>query len=162
MSTGVYTYTYTETATYLSGLIMGAISDLLAALGIDRSSLYSDWEQDESAICAWIAEQSLSKVVLECVQPGGTVAPIFEFPIRYDSGRGRFVERQAAMARYRAKLESVPTKTSFRLFCTFRATRTPQRGWGPGTRASTNGLRSRSLGTLGEGPHAAADLTMYR
>lgn len=161
-STHVYSYTRTHTATYLAGVVMGAISDLLAALEIDATRLYGAWEQDESAITAWIAEGSLAMVVLECAQPGGAVKPIFEFPIRYDGNGGHFAERQAALARYRAKLESVPRGTTFRLFCTYNGPYTPQPGWTPSTRFSTTGLRSRSLGLLAEGPHAAADINYYR
>ncbi len=155
------TYTRTHTATFLSEVIMGAMGDILAALQIDLTRFYRDWDQDATAIRAWIEEESLSMVILECVRPSGKVAPIFEFPVHYDiggTGDMGFVESRAALARYRAKVESVPSGTSFQLFCIFRGAHTPQVGWSPGKRASTEGLNSRSFGSLAEGPHAGVSM----
>jgi hypothetical protein len=163
MSTGTttHTYTHTETATYLTEVIMGAIADILAALGIDLTRLYADWSQDERAIKAWIEERSLKLLALECHRPDGTVRPVFEFPVEYESsgtGDARFVSSRAALARYRAKLENVPRGTTFRLFCSYNGAHSEQDGWGPGKRAATDGLRATSFGTLAEGPHGRASL----
>ena len=103
--------------------------------------------------------------MLECHQPNGTVSPIIEFPIAYrpgGEGDRAFTTSRAALARYRAKLDRVPSGTSFRLFCTFRTVHTPQPGWGPGTRASTAGLRSMSFGTIASAPEAAASMRYLR
>lgn len=154
-------HTRTETATFLSEVIMGGMVDILATLGIDVTRMYADWDQDVTAIREWIEEESLETVVLECQQPGGTTAPIFEFPVSYEpGGRGdkSFVKSQALLTRYRAKLESVPAGTTYRLVCTFRAPRTPKVGWDPTTRASTDGLTASSFGTLGGAPHAGVSL----
>jgi hypothetical protein len=164
-STYVTTYTRTHTATWLADLILSTIGDICAALGIDTSTLYRSWEQDFSAIKAWIEEGSLAMVVLECHQPNGTVSPVVEFPVVYTSdaiGDAHFTAHNASLARFRAKLESVPYRTSYKLFCSFNGPRTPQPGWGPGTRASTDGLRSSSLGTIGSGPHASASMRYLR
>lgn len=155
------THTITQTATYLTEVIMGTIADVLADLGINLTRLYADWSQDEAAISKWIEERSLKQVILECHRPDGAVRPIFEFPISYDvGGRGdaQFVNSRASLARYRAKLESVPSGTSYRLFCTFSGPRTEMPGWSRGTRASTEGLRATSIGTLAEGPHGRASM----
>lgn len=160
-STSVSTYTRTQTATYLTDVVMGAIADILSDLKIDVTVLYRDWKQDEAAIAAWIEEGSLQQVVLECHQPNGTVAPIIEFPVAYtETGKGdtTFTADRAALARYRAKLERVPSGTNYGLICTFRKARTPQPGWGPTTRASTDGLKSLKFGTLGSAPHAAVSM----
>lgn len=160
--TSTSTYTYTQTATYLSDVIMGTIGDILALLGIQPDGALR-WDQDERAIAAWIAEQSLDTVVLECQRPDGTVRPIFEFPVTYKtSGQGEFENSRAAMARAHAKITSVPSGTTYRLFCTFRTSRTPQPGWSTGTRASTDGLRSTSFGTLADAPHASAGARYLR
>lgn len=158
--TSTWTTTRTQTATHLTDVIMGAIADILASLRIDLTTLYRDWEQDENAIRAWIEEGSLSAVVLECHQPGGVVAPVMEFPVAYTSGVGNaeFTASRARMARFLAKLDTVPSGTTYRLFCTFNGPRTPQPGWSPGTRASTDGLRSLSYGTLGAAPDATASM----
>jgi hypothetical protein len=159
------THTRTHTATYLSDVIMGAIGDILGALGINPATFFTDWDQDQRAIAAWIEEGSLEQVVLECHRPDGTVRPVFEFPITYEprgEGSASFVNSRAALARYQAKLTSVPSGTTHRLFCTFTAYHTPQRGWSPGTRASTAGLRSTSFGSLAEAPHARANLRFLR
>jgi len=46
----------------------------------------------------------------------------------------------------------VPSRNTYRLFCTFRSTRSSQPGRGPGVRSSTAGLRSTSFGTLADAP----------
>lgn len=161
-STSTRTYTYTQTATYLSDVIMGTIADVLALLGITADGS-ARWDQDQNAIAAWIEEQSLDMVVLECQRPNGTVRPIFEFPVTYKTtGQGEFENSRTAMARAHAKISSVPSGTAYRLFCTFRTSRTPQPGWSSGTRASTDGLRSTSFGTLADAPHASASARYLR
>lgn len=164
-STSTATYTRTHTATHLSEAIMGSIAEILGTLKIDATRLSTDWDQDQSAISAWIEEGSLKEVVLECVRPDGAVRPIFEFPVTYEAGgagEASFVHSRAALARYQAKLATVPSGTSYRLFCSFSGARTAQPGWGPGTRASTDGLRSASFGSLAEGPHARTGLRCFQ
>ena len=155
------TTTRTHTATYLTDVIMGAIADILADLRIDVTTLYRDWTQDEHAISAWILEGSLKEVVLECAQPDGTVAPIIEFPITYKASGAadaEFTASRARLARFRDKLDRVPTGTTYRLFCTFNGPHSSQPGWSPGTRASIQGLRSINYGTLGSAPDASASM----
>lgn len=165
-STYVTTYTRTHTATWLADLILGTVADICAALGIDTSSLYSDWVQDFAAIKAWIEEGSLALVVLECHQPGGTVSPVVEFPVVYSSdviGDAHFTAHSASIGRFYAKLQGVPAGTTYKLFCSFAGRpHTPQPGWGAGNRASTDGLRSTSLGTIGNAPHASASMRILR
>jgi Bacterial HORMA domain 2 len=165
-STYTSTTTRTHTATHITDVIMGAIADILADLGIDLTTLYRDWTQDENAISAWILEGSLKEVVLECHQPRGTVAPVIEFPIAYKAsgtGDSEFTASRARLARFRAKLDRVPAGTTYRLFCTFNGPRTPQPGWSPGARASTQGLRSINYGTLGSAPDASTSMRyLYR
>jgi hypothetical protein len=161
-ATSTTTHTRTHTATYLAEVILGTIGDLLADLGIDASRLYRDWEKDEAAIKQWIEEQSLDTVVLECRQPGGKVAPIVEFPVSYDAyglGDAAFTAQRAKLARYRAKLATVPSGTTFGLVCTYRTSyHTPMPGWSPTTRAATAGLRSSNFGVLASAPHATASM----
>jgi hypothetical protein len=153
--------TRVHTATYLTGVILGTIGDILADLGISPSPLTGNWEQNESAIQAWIAEGSLEHVVVECHQPSGAVDPVIEFPVSYTAagtGDVEFTASRARLARFLAKLDRVPAGTTCRLFCTFSGPRTPQPGWGPGTRASTSGLRGITFGTLGRAPHGSAGM----
>ena len=160
-STSTTTYTHTHTATYLSDVIMGTVADVLALLGIPPSGS-ARWDQDEAALSAWIEEQSLGMVVLECSRPDGSVRPIFEFPISYEGGKGSFENSRASMARAQAKISTVPSGTTYRLFCVFRSARSEQPGWTSGYRASTDGLRSTSFGTLAEAPHASASVRYLR
>jgi len=162
--TSVSTYTRTHTATHLADVILGSIADILGTLGIDATRVFADWDTDQRAISAWIEEGSLASVALECHQPGGTVVPIFEFPVSYvGTGEGdrKFTADRAALARYLAKLQSVPRGTVYRLFCTYNGSHSGQTGWGPGTRASLSGMRSYSFGTLAAGPHASASLRYF-
>jgi hypothetical protein len=163
VATSTHAYTRVHTAAYLAEVVMGAIGDILAVLGIDTTRFTRDFAQDEVAISNWIAEGSLAEVALECHRPDGTVRPVLEFPIKYDvtgTGDARFVNSRAALARYTAKLKSVPRGTTYQLFCSFNGSHSTQYGWGPGTRASTKGLRSTSFGSLAEGPHASASMRM--
>jgi hypothetical protein len=167
MSTHTTTTTTTivHTATWLAEVVLGTIADILADLGIDLTRFYRDWEQDESAIRKWLEERSLAIVVLECHQPGGTVAPVVEFPVRYRAGGegdAEFTAHRAALARFRAKLDRVPLGTTYTLFCNFNGPHSDQPGWGPGTRASTAGLRPLSVRSIATAPHAAADMRYLR
>jgi len=162
--TSVSSHTRTHTATHLADVILGSIADILGTLGIDATRVFADWDTDQRAISAWIEEASLATVALECHQPGGTVAPIFEFPVSYGAtgeGDRKFTADRAALARYLAKLQSVPGGTVYRLFCTYNGSHSAQTGWSPGTRASLSGMRSYSFGTLASGPHANASLRYF-
>ncbi|MFD6594765.1 hypothetical protein ACFWFH_15020 [Streptomyces coelicoflavus] len=164
--TSTYTYSYTRahTATHLTDVILGTITNILADLKISLDPLSRDWVQNENAIKAWIEEGSLDAVVLECHQPSGAVAPVIEFPVSYTTsgdGNAEFTASRARAARFRAKFDQVPRGTTYRLFCTFNGPRTPQPGWGPGQRASTDGLRGITFGTLGSAPHASTGMRYY-
>lgn len=163
-STSTSTYTQVQTATHLADVIMGSIADILASLSIDTTRLFADWETDQRAIAAWIAEGSLSVVALECHQPNGTVNPVLEFPVAYTgTGEGdrKFTADRAALAVYLAKLKRVPIGTRYHLVCSFSRAASDQPGWGAGSRASTAGMQSYAFGTLAAGPHASASLRYY-
>jgi hypothetical protein len=160
-STHTLVHTRTHTATHLTGVILGTIGDIIADLGISPYGLTRNWEQNENAIQAWITEGSLKQVVLECHQPSGAVDPVIEFPVTYTTsgtGDAEFTAARARLARFLAKLERVPAGTTCQLFCTFSGPRTPQPGWGPGIRASIDGLRGITFGTLGRAPHGSAGM----
>jgi hypothetical protein len=162
--TSVSTYTRTHTATHVADVILGSIADILGTLGIDATRVFADWDTDQRAISAWIQEGSLACVALECHQPSGAVAPIFEFPVSYvGTGEGdrKFTADRAALARYLAKLQTVPRGTVYKLFCSYSGSHSDQPGWGPGTRSSLSGMRSYSFGTLAAGPHASAGLRYF-
>jgi hypothetical protein len=146
--------TRTHTATHLADIVLGCLGDLLGYLGLDSSRFQRNFDRNERAITAWIEEGSLAEVVLECHRPNGETRPVFEFQVTYDSGGAGFVDARGAFARYRPKIGSVPNGTTYSLICTFNGPHSSQDGWGPANRASTDSLRSTSLGTLGEGPHA--------
>jgi hypothetical protein len=164
-TTRTTTTTRTHTATWLADVILGTIADILADLGIDLTRLYRDWPQDESAVQAWVLEQSLSMVILECHQPNGSVSPIVEFPVTYRAGGegdAQFTAHRAALARFRAKLERVPSGSAYTLFCTFSGPHSAQPGWGPGTRASTEGLTPLSANRIASAPDATASMKYWR
>ena len=163
--TATTTYTRTHTATHLADVILGSVADILGTLGIDVTRFFADWKTDQLAISNWIEEGTLKCVSLECHRPDGSVSPIMEFPVTYKgTGEGdrRFVADRASLARYMAKLQSVPRGTTYRLFCSFNGPHSDQPGWGPGIRASTSGMHCHSFGTLAAGPHASASLRYLR
>ena len=163
--TATTTITRTHTATHLADVILGSVADILATLGIDRTRLFGGWENDQPAISNWIEEESLKCVVLECHHPNGTVSPVLEFPVSYEgTGEGdrKFTADRASLARYLAKLQTVPDGTRYSLVCTFRWDPSEQPGWSRGSRASVAGMRSHSFGRLAAGPHASADLRYLR
>ena len=164
-ATATSTYTLTHTATHLADVILGSIADILGTLDLDPTTLFADWNTDQRAISNWISERSLRCVVLECHHPNGTVNPVCEFPVSYTGSAGRdrqFTADRAALARYLAKLQSVPPGTTYRLFCSFLGSHSHQEGWSAGARASTAGMRSHSFGTLAAGPHGTAGLRYFR
>lgn len=165
-STTTSTYTRTHTALWLAGAVVGTISELLGHLGIPMANGHLDIARDEKAIAAWYEEGSLKEVVLECHRPDGTINPIFEFPVTYTahsiSDVVDFQVDRTSLARSHARLAAVPAGTCYRLFCTYHWTPTPQPGWGPGTRASTQGLRSSNFGTLASGPNGSAAMRTWK
>ena len=106
--TSVSTYTRTHTATHLADVILGSIADILGTLGIDATRVFADWDTDQRAISAWIEEGSLASVALECHQPGGAVAPIFEFPVSYV----RYRRRRPEVHRRPCRAGPVPCQTA--------------------------------------------------
>ncbi len=163
--TATSTYTMTHTATHLADVILGSIADILASLRLDPTQIFGNWETYQQAISNWIDERSLTCVSLECHRPGGAVSPIIEFPVGYTgTGEGdrRFTADRASLARYLAKLQTVPPRTTYSLVCSFNEPPSDQPGWGSGQRASTAGMSSNSFGTLAAGPHASAGLRYFR
>ena len=163
--TSTTTVTRTHTATHLAKVILTSVAGILAELSIDRTQLFGHWPCAHHAISNWIEEGSLECVVLECHQPGGAVSPILEFPVSYGSsgvGDRKFTFDRASLARYLAKLHSVPDGTSFRLLCTFNGHRSQQPGWGPAIRTSVSVMRAHSFGRLATAPHASANLRYLR
>lgn len=163
LSTSTQIITRAHTAVHLTSAIEGAIAEILGHLGISARTLLSEWGVEyEPAIQAWIKEGSLDKVVLECTRPGGTVDPIFEFPIDYlADGGASLSHRHVALARQWVKLNRVPSGTSYRIICSYNGTHTPQSRWSPTTRTSTASLQSVTLGTLAAGPYARASVRYY-
>ena len=164
-ATTTSTYTRTHTATHLADVILGSVADILGTLGLDPTRLFADWDTDQSAISNWINEGSLRCVALECHWSNGTVSPILEFPVSYTGtgeGNRKFTADRASLARYLAKLQSVPPGTTYRLFCSFNGPHSEQDGWSTGSRASISGMQSHSFGTLAAGPHASAGLRYFR
>lgn len=156
--------TRTHTANYLSGEILGAFSDILAHLGLSGSAFGKQWPSTEAALVLWIQEGSLDKVRLECVAPNGAKA-FFEVAVGYDAsgtGEAQFVSQQLALARYRAKVESMPHTSTYRLLVWTKSWRTHIAGWTETTEGSTDGLIARSFGTLASAPHASASLRYFR
>lgn len=161
--TATHTYTRTHTATFLTGAVMGAMSDILARLGIDRNRLYSNWARDEAAIQAWIEEGSLKQVILECHSSSGKLVAAFEFEVTYTTEVGaEFRASQARLARFQDKIVSAPAGTTYRLVCTFNGWHSSQPGWSTTQRSSTAGLSSTSFGTLGRAPDATASMRYLR
>lgn len=163
-TTSTYSYTRVHTATHLTEVILGSISGILAELGINTNELVRNWETYENGIKAWITEGTLDQVVLECHRPSGVVKPVIEFPVVYSaSGTGdtEFTASRARMARFLAKLDTVPAGTTYKLICTFNGPCSDQPGWGSATRASTTGLQSLSFGTLGTAPGGSASMRYH-
>lgn len=162
-ATTTHLITRAHTATHLTNAIAGAIADILGHLDIDTTRILTRWPHDyDPAIQAWINEGSLTAVIVECHRPDRSTHPVFEFPISYHTdGSANLNHRHVALARQWTKLNRVPTGTTVDIICTYRGPHSPQPGWGPTHRASTDGLRARTLGTLAAGPYAEASIRCY-
>ena len=163
LNTTTRAITRSHTATHLTNAVLGAIAEILSHLGVSARSLLAVWDTEyEPALHAWIYEGSLAMVILECVRPGGTVEPVFEFPIEYQSdGSAGLSHRHVALARQWLKLGRVPAGTTYRILCSYNGWHSEQPGWGSATRASVTGMRSVTLGTLAAGPHATASARYF-
>lgn len=163
-STSTYSYTRTHTATHLSDTIMASITDVLVSLGISTTRHELNWNQNATAISNWIEEGSLRQVAVECVHPDGTTSPVFEFDVAYDAGGvgdRKFTADNASLVKYLAKIRTVPSGSTYRLFCSHNFTPSEQPGWSAGTRASVSGLRTRTIGTLAGAPDATATARVH-
>ena len=162
--TSTHTTTRVHTAVHLTDVIMGSIAGIVADLGLSSSHLADTWDDTEAALRQWISEGSLKSVLTICTQPDGTKSPIIEFPVRYSAtgtADARFVADRASLARWRAKLDRVPARTTYQFQVTFRTAHTSMDGWGPASPVSTGGMRSYSFGTIAGAPHASASLRYH-
>lgn len=163
-TTSTYNFTFTETAVYLADVILGSVADVVAALGLSPATSATRVQQDETAIIQWIKEKSLDAVVLEFTDSRGIAVEVFEFDVvykPYGDADSEFYADRASLARYRAKLKQLPSGTTWRLVCTYRTAHTTMPGWTSTTRASTDGMRSTTFGTLGAGPGASSTLRRH-
>jgi hypothetical protein len=107
-------------------------------------------------LATWINEGSLKQVTLE-FGPKERPLAVFELPLQYRvSGDGsvEFVANKARLARYLAKLSSVPAGTLYRVVASHYGSYTDM-GWNLTTLASTAGMSSFGLGALGRAPDAS-------
>ena len=82
-SVSTSTYTRTHTATHLADVILGSVADILGTLGIDATRIFADWDTDQRAISAWIAEGSLASVaLLSAINPTERSHPSLNFQSR--------------------------------------------------------------------------------
>jgi hypothetical protein len=160
-SVGVQTETRVRTAVHLTDAIMGTFSHILAHLGLRSAYLNEHWTTIEVGLKTWIAEGSLEAVRLEC---GARARPdaVFEIPISYKitgSGDITFVTSQTRITRSLAKLQSVPSGSSYRVVVEHTGAHTQIDGWKPTSLADISGMSSYSLGGVASGPDASARLT---
>ena len=166
VATREQTNTRTQTATYLAEVILGAVADIVGALGLDPSKL--DIQDIERAILIRLTEQSMEKLVLECYTPADGIAhEVLEFPVQYSSDGAvtRFTADRATLAVYRAKLRMLPKGCAYRVVVAYVNGTTPTQvvGWGTTTLRSTEGMQSRVFGTLGSAPNATVSMRyLYR
>lgn len=160
-TTTTRTFTRTHTATFLTDVMFGSLARLMEHLGLGSTQLSREWAPlYEPAIHAWIAEQSLATVVLECTTPGGTTHR-FDFPIEYTDGSGTFRDRSSTITGYFDKISRLPSGTTWRIVCRYTSGyHSPQSGWSATSLNEPTGL-AMSLGTLGRAPHATVGLRTY-
>jgi hypothetical protein len=162
MSTATRTSVATrvETAVFLTDVITGAFSAIIATLGLSSSYLDASWDVIERGLTAWIAEGSLETVHLE-FGPSDRPLARFEIPLDYSysgEGNAEFVTNRARLARLMAKIEYLPAGTNYRVVVSYNGPHSSVTGWSHTTLSSGEGMSSYSLGGLGRGPGAAASL----
>lgn len=157
------TSTRTQTAVHLTDVITGAFSAIVASLGLSSAHLRSHWNAIEHGLMTWIDEGSLKDVSLEFGNPAAPIA-VFEIPILYrftGAGNVEFVASRARLARLTAKLQRVPSNTSYRVVANHHGSYTDVPGWSAATAADRSSLASYRLGGLGSGPDASASLVYH-
>ena len=162
-TTSTYNFTFTETAVYLADVILGSVADVVAALGLSPATSATRVQQDEAAIVQWIKEKSLELVVLESTDSAGLPSKCSSSTLSTSRTETRTASSTPTgeASRYRAKLKQLPSGTTWRLVCTYRTAHTTMPGWTSTSRASTDGMRSTTFGTLGAGPGASSTLRRH-
>lgn len=163
-STSTYTYTTTHTATYLTDVILGTLSEAIAHLGLSTSIITSDWGRNEAAIMQWIKERSLKCVSVEFTKPSGEVITVVDFPVNYTTSgveSASFSASSARISRFLAKYSALPSSTRIRLVVSYYGYHTPMDGWSSTHSINRSGLSATNAGTLASAPGAAASMTIY-
>ncbi|MDP1847624.1 MAG: hypothetical protein Q8K79_07525 [Solirubrobacteraceae bacterium] len=159
------TSTRTQTAVYLTDVITGAFSQIVASLGLSAGHLQNNWTTIETGLMTWIEEGTLTKVSLEFGDSSNPVA-IVEIPLQYrysGTGDAEFVANRARLARQMAKIQQIPVGTNYRVVVNRSGHYTDVPGWHATTAASRDGLTSYNLGSLGYGPDASLSMNyLYR
>lgn len=154
------TSTRTQTAVYLTDVITGAFSHIVASLGLSAGHLERNWNAIETGLMTWIEEGTLTQVSLEFGDRTNPVA-IVEIPLQYrysGTGDAEFVANRARMARQMAKIKQIPVGTSYRVVTSHAGAHADVPGWYSTTAASRDGLTSYNLGSLGYGPDASLSM----
>jgi hypothetical protein len=157
--TTTFTYTFTNTATHLSGVIVACFTELLAYLGLDTRDLVMNQDFYESAIAFWIEERTLGAVRIE-IYLGSTCIDYLHFPITYSvfDVDARIADGLDRIRRQKAKLHSLRSGCRFQVIVTARPGFTPSHraGWGPLGRPLVSLGTEQSFGTVARAPGAQA------
>lgn len=169
MTVSTYTHTntrtFTHTATHLAGVIVSALAETLSTIGISADRVSSVHGYD-TAIAAWIREQSLARLKITLTPPGGTETPGYSFEIDYSAWdpEQEFRDQLARIRRQIAKEPKVRSGTSFDVVATPRTgwNLSDQPGWSTTTRTLPSFNDGYRHGTAGSGPGASAVLRSHR
>jgi hypothetical protein len=165
MSTHVFTFNRTHTATYVAENMRNLLRDIIAWSGLDPTKLIDDWDVLGTAVLTWLRSGHLYEIVMEFHMPGSSgVVGRWDFPITYD-GSGVEDDMWVAREQVRRTIDKAgrpPAGARYTIILRAHAGRDDVAGMVSTTLRSTDGLVGRISGTAIATPDIMASLKYWR
>lgn len=165
MSTHVFTFNRTHTATFVADSMRNLLRDMITWSGLDPTKLVDDWDVLGIATRTWLLSGHLYEVVMEFYSPQTSVlVGRWDFPITYD-GSGVEDDMWVAREQIRRTIEKAgrpPAGALYTIILRTHAGREDVPGMVSATLRSTSGMVGRSSGTAIATPDIMASLKYWR
>lgn len=163
--TGVATYSYTHSVTYVADNILKSLKDIIRLSGLDPASFVTDWATYQRGIRTWLESGHLERVVLEIFHPStNALITRWDIDIAYtwSSGDGTFWTDTDQLKYQILKAGVLPLFAKYDLLLTTKPGRPDVDGWGNGVFRSTEGMVKQSLGLTVEHSGLGAQAGYWR
>lgn len=165
MSTHVFTFNRTHTATYVADNMRNVLRDIITWSGLDPTKLVDDWGVLGTAVRTWLRSEHLIEIILEFYVPGNArMVARWDFPITYD-GSGVEDDMWVAREQVRRTIDKAgrpPLSARYDIILRTRPGREDVDGMSPTTLRSTEGMVGRISGTAIATPDIMASIKYWR